>query len=353
MSIVEKNNFSNIATSLIILIALGFLLFIGREIITPLLFSVLIASLLLPIVQFFQHRGLGKSISILIPVLFTLILLLSTLYFFSSQISSFLQDYAILKARINELALTTQKWINSHIHITIRKQNEYLNETVEKLKDQGPKLVGVTVSSLTAILSYFVLLPVYTFLILYYRSSIRQFLIKIFKNGSESKVSGIIVESTQVTRQYILGLLIETILVFVLNATGFLILGIKYAIFLALFAALLNLVPYVGMLVANLICMLITLVSSSSTIDVVWVGVVLAVVQVIDNNFGMPLIVGNKIRINALAIILGVLVGGALCGIQGMFLAIPGLAILKVVFENVPALNPWSLLLSDQNSKTE
>lgn len=89
MPIVEKNNFSNIATSLIILIALGFLLFIGKEIITPLLFSVLIASLLLPIVQFFQHRGLGKSISILIPVLFTLILLLSTLYFFHLKFQVF------------------------------------------------------------------------------------------------------------------------------------------------------------------------------------------------------------------------------------------------------------------------
>ena len=143
------------------------------------------------------------------------------------------------------------------------------------------------------------------------------------------------------------GLLIETTLVFILNAIGFLILGIKYAVFLALFAALLNLIPYVGILVANILCMLITLVSSSETSNVLWVGIILLVVQFLDNNFGMPLIVGNKVRINALVTIIGVLAGGAICGIPGMFLAIPGLAVMKVIFDRVPELHPWGLLLGD------
>jgi predicted PurR-regulated permease PerM len=79
------------------------------------------------------------------------------------------------------------------------------------------------------------------------------------------------------------------------------------------------------------------------------VGVILAVVQFLDNNFGMPLIVGNKVRINALVTIVGVLVGGALCGIPGMFLAIPGLAVLKVIFDKVPELQSWGTLLGDNS----
>jgi predicted PurR-regulated permease PerM len=124
-------------------------------------------------------------------------------------------------------------------------------------------------------------------------------------------------------------------------------LGIQYAFFLALVSAMLNLIPYIGMLVANLFCMVITLVSSENIMDVVWVGVILAVVQVIDNNFLMPMIVGSKVRINALAAIVGVLVGGAICGIAGMFLSIPGLAILKVIFDRVNALKPYGMLLGD------
>jgi predicted PurR-regulated permease PerM len=161
-------------------------------------------------------------------------------------------------------------------------------------------------------------------------------------------VHEVLSESGTIVQQYITGLLIETTIVFTLNCIGFLILGINYAIFLALLAALLNLIPYVGMLVANIICMLVTLVSSDSISNVLWVGIILAAVQFIDNNFGMPLIVGNKVRINALVTIIGVLIGGALCGIPGMFLAIPGLAVLKVIFDKVPDLQPWGLLLGDE-----
>ncbi len=149
--------------------------------------------------------------------------------------------------------------------------------------------------------------------------------------------------------EYIIGLLIEMLVVFALNSTGFLIVGIQYAFFLALVAALLNLIPYIGMLVANIFCMVITFVLSESGYDVLWVGAILAVVQFIDNNFLMPLIVGSKVKINALATLLGVLVGGALCGISGMFLSIPGLAVLKVIFDRVDSLKPYGLILGDDS----
>jgi predicted PurR-regulated permease PerM len=191
-------------------------------------------------------------------------------------------------------------------------------------------------------------LPIYTFLILFYRTTIKTFFVSVFKNGEEERVHEVLSESGTIAQQYITGLLIETTIVFSLNTLGFLILGIKYAVFLALLAALLNLIPYVGMLVANIICMVVTLISSENISDVLWVGIILAAVQFIDNNFGMPLVVGNKVRINALVTIIGVLIGGALCGVPGMFLAIPGLAVLKVIFDKVPGLKPWGLLLGDE-----
>jgi predicted PurR-regulated permease PerM len=134
---------------------------------------------------------------------------------------------------------------------------------------------------------------------------------------------------------------------------GFLVFGIKYPIFLALVAALLNIVPYIGMLIANIFCILVTLISSENIQDIFIVAGVLAGVQLIDNNILLPLVVGNKIRINALALIIGVLVGGALAGIPGMFLAIPGIALMKVVFERVKNLRPWATLLGDENTENE
>jgi predicted PurR-regulated permease PerM len=96
--------------------------------------------------------------------------------------------------------------------------------------------------------------------------------------------------------------------------------------------------------------MLITLTSSNNISDVLWVALALTIVQFIDNNLLMPYVVSSKVRINALASIIGVLVGGALAGVSGMFLSIPGVAIMKTIFERVDGLKPWGMLMGDDLS---
>jgi predicted PurR-regulated permease PerM len=323
-------------------------LFFGKDIILPILYSILLANILLPFIQFLEHKKINKSLSIFIPVLVSVIVMAGVMYFLSRQLVSFIDDLPALKQRVNEVSHSAQVWFRQTTDITIRKQNEYINETVS---DNTPELVGLTFDSILGILIYVLLIPLYTFLILYHKRSIKSFLIGAFKNGSEERVREVLNESTKIAQHYIMGLLIETMLVFILNVAGFLILGIKYPVLLALFAAILNLIPYVGILVANVICMLITLASSYDISNVIWVGVILGFVQVLDNNFGMPLIVGNKVKINALATIIGVLIGGALCGVSGMFLAIPALAVLKVIFDKVPELQPWGLLIGESTEQ--
>ena len=178
-----------------------------------------------------------------------------------------------------------------------------------------------------------------------YKDLIKKFIVAAFNISSENKVREILSESRSVSHQYILGLLIEMVIVFALNAVGFLILGIEYALFLALVAALLNLVPYVGMLIANIFCMIMTFVFSENIFDVIWVGVILAIVQFVDNNFLMPRIVGSKVKINALVTLLAVITGGTIWGVAGMFLSIPALGVLKVIFDRVDGLKPYGLIL--------
>jgi predicted PurR-regulated permease PerM len=178
---------------------------------------------------------------------------------------------------------------------------------------------------------------------------IRKFLVDVFHNAGAANVADILHASQSVSQSFIAGLMIQMIIVFILNAAGFLILGIKYAIFLALISAILNLIPYIGMLVANVFSMLITMISSEvmHVNDVIWVGVILATVQFIDNNFLMSFVVGSKVRLNALVTIIGILIGGALCGITGMFLSIPAMAVLKVIFDRVDELKPYGMLFGD------
>ncbi|MEI9917770.1 MAG: AI-2E family transporter [Bacteroidota bacterium] len=342
--------YQRLCLNLISLCLIGIIIIYGSSIIVPLALAILFANMLLPITRWLCRKGItNRPLSILIPLIASIIMVGTIIFLLSSQVANFVDDVPALGEKGAKLIDNFQQWVDENAHIAIRKQNQYYRQGMENLKAQAPKIVGVTFVSIAGMLTYIVLIPIFTFLTLYYRTTIKNFLIGVFKNGKDEKVNEVLEESTSVAQQYITGLLIETVIVFTLNTIGFLIIGIQYPIFLALLAAILNLVPYVGILVANILCMATTMLTSDNLGDVVWVGVVLGLVQIFDNNFGMPMIVGNKVKINALVTIIGVLIGGTLCGIPGMFLAIPTIAVAKIVFDKVPELKPWGLILGDDS----
>jgi predicted PurR-regulated permease PerM len=339
--------------SMLSLAILSIAIYLGRHIFIPFFFSVLLSVLLLPVIRFLQKKQLSKVLSITLSLVVSLFFIGIIVYFISTQIGHFLEDIPALEKRFNQLLWSAQKWVLENFNIAIRKQNQYISDTAEQMKTESTHLVSRTFVTLTEALSYIIFLPIYTFLLLYHKEMIKRFLIEIFKDGNKEKVREVLVESQLISQQYITGLLIELCIVFLLNTTGFLILGIKYPIFLALISALLNIVPYIGMLIANIFCLIITLMTASDPSYALWVAVVLSSVQIIDNNILMPYIVGSKVKLNALAIIIGVLIAGALAGVAGMFLCIPALAVMKVIFERVDNLKPWAILLGDETTIAE
>ena len=348
MTAQQEPFYKRLSLNLISLALLGALLYVGQNIIVPLLFSILLATLLLPVTRFLYVRlKFPNVLSIIVSILVSLLLIVGVIYLLSRQVSLFLEDSDAIKDRFAELVSSFQGWVDDTFHVNNSAQRQYVKDTMKDVKSSGAGIAGKTFGTLTEILSYVVFLPLYTFLILFYRGLIKKFLVTVFESASHKQVEDILNESRFVGQHYVLGLGIDMAIVFTLNCIGFLVLGIKYAIFLALVAALLNLIPYIGMLIANIFCMLITLISSDSTSNVLWVAAILGVVQLIDNNFLMPMIVGNKVKINALVTILGVIIGGSLCGVSGMFLAIPAFAVLKVIFDRVDDLKPWGIILGD------
>jgi len=342
--------YHKLAANLLIIVILGTILFLGRDILMPMCFAAVLAILLLPINNWMVKKGVPQVASMLISIFLALAFITAVLYFLSKQIGGFLEDLPAIKKNLNAHLQTAQQWIRENLNITKKQQNEAVTNATNDMKHSGPGMVGSTFVSAAQALVMLVLLPIYTFLMLYYRVLIKQFLLEVFAEKHRSKVEDVLQESRTIIQSYMLGLLVEMGIVTILNAIGFFIAGIEYAIFLAVLAAILNLIPYVGMLIAAIICMVITLTTSNNISSVLSVAVVLTIVQFIDNNVLMPYVVSSKVRINALVSILGVLIGGALAGVSGMFLSIPGLAILKAVFDRVDGLQPWGMLLGDDQS---
>ena len=217
---------------------------------------------------------------------------------------------------------------------------------------EGPtKMVGSTLLSVTDSLFNAVLVPILTFLIILYKNHFIKFLCKLFSDDDKDKLREILSQIKVSIQSYIVGLMIQMITVSTLTSIGYSIIGVKYAILLGVITGLLNLIPYIGILMAALLSMAATL---SGTPDVTMIFGVIAVnivVQFIDNNILVPLIVSSKVEMNALASIIGIIIGGSLAGFAGMFLAIPLLAICKVIFDRIDALEPWGYLLGDDLPK--
>ncbi len=332
---------------LLMLLLTGLVIYIGQDIIVPLAFSILLAVLLLPLNRYLEKKGLSRVVSIIISLTILMIFAGGILYFLTYQIAGFVDDIPAIKQHLANHLKTLKGWMGNQVNLTKVEQNSLLNNAAEQLKTSGSGVLGSTFLTLTQALLVLLLLPVYIFLLLYYRTMIAKFLVLVFKKESQADVQEVLQEAKGIVQGYMTGLIIEMGIVATINSAGFLIIGIKYPIFLGVLSAILNMIPYIGMLIAAVFCILITLTGSAGISDIIWVIIILTVVQFIDNNIIMPKVVSSKLKINALITILGVLIGGALAGIPGMFLSIPGIAILKVIFDRVEELKPWGVLLGD------
>lgn len=331
----------------LVLFFLCYFIYVAQEILVPFAFAVLLAVLLLPLVNFFECRGVPRVLSIGISLLLAVAFISAIIYFLSTQIAGFIDDIPSIKKHLNEHWISIQKWIRAKMHISFRDQNQVFQDAAQKITGSRGEYISDTFFSITEALMLIILLPIYTFLILFYRDLIRKFLYAVFKKQDGDKVAVVIKQSKLMINSYMTGLMIEMGIVAVCNSIGLLFLGIKYALFFAVLAAVLNIIPYIGMFIATLFTVLVTLTTSSNTSDIVWVIIILYGIHILDVNILMPKIVASRLRINALISILGVIIGGALTGISGLFLSVPAVAMIKIVCDEVDGLHAWGLLLGD------
>jgi predicted PurR-regulated permease PerM len=181
---------------------------------------------------------------------------------------------------------------------------------------------------------------------LFYQPILLEFIHRLFGKDYHNSVSEIIGQVKTVIQRYLFGLLIEAVLVAILDTAALLIFGIEYALLLGILGALLNMIPYIGGLVAVAMPMMVALVTKTP-VYAIYVMIAYYIIQLIDNNFIVPKIVASKVKINALFSIIVVIAGNALWGIPGMFLSIPVLAIVKLVCDHIEPLKPWGFLLGD------
>ena len=341
--------YAKLAFTLVSLIAIFVILWLGQGIITPLLISMLFAILLDPFARMLQRKlKFPHVIAVLTTVFLLMLFFVGLIFFLSWQISDMVSDWDKIKSNVNIHISNLQRMIYENFNLTYREQNELLDDATSQSKG----FVGQTLISVTDTLMNSILLPIYTFLILLYKTHFVKFLCKLFSMEHHAKLQQILAQVRVSIQSYISGLFVQMLTVSALTTIGYMIVGVEYAFLLGVMTGLLNLIPYIGILIAAVFSIAASLTGSPDLSIILGVVIVNIIVQFIDNNFLVPMIVSSKVEINALVSIVGIIVGGSVAGVAGMFLAIPMIAILKVIFDRIEPLRPWGYLMGDDLPKT-
>ena len=315
-----------------------------REILIPFSFALFLAILLNPLTDLLLRWKIPKVPAIALSLLIAIVVIAAVWYFLANQIMRFTDQLPVLEKKMAEQVSRLQQGLVHQFNIPLAKQDQYIAEAKAGIKP----LIGQTLGTVVGTMAMIFLLPVYTFLLLYYKTLILNFLYEIFAEENAGEVSTVLRQVKGAIQSYMYGLLIEGLIVASLNTIALLLLGVPYAILLGILGAILNVIPFIGGVLAALLPMIIAMITKDGLNIEIGIAISYIVIQFTDNHFLIPYIVSSKVKINALISIIAVLLGGAVWGLSGMFLSIPFIGILKIIFDRIPEMQPWGHLLGTE-----
>lgn len=329
------------------IVAFMFVLYMGQGIILPLVFATIIAIVLHPMVNFLVKIKLNRVVAIIITLVITIFIIIAFGSFLISQIVRFSESWPKMVEKFTGYTNEMVTWAAGYFDISPQKILDWITKTKGELINTSGAAIGNTIVNVGNGLVVILLIPVYIFMVLFYQPLLIEFFRRVFGADNRTEVSLIISQIKVVIQRYLTGLVIEAAIVGTLNTIALMILGIEYAVLLGLLGAILNVIPYLGGLVAVALPMAVALATKVSPWYPLYVMAAYYFIQLVDNNYIVPIIVSSKVKINALVSIVAVLAFGALWGIPGMFISIPLTAIAKLIFDHIEPLKPWGFLLGD------
>ena len=339
-----------IKISLVLFITTILLIFVivTKDVLMPFCFSIFLSYLMYPLVWRLERLGIHRIISIMIVLLITITLLITVIFVMSSRISSIQIDYHAIKELFDTKVDSLLFFIESKFGVQVATIDDYMSDVSGVLFSSWQSAFGKLFSATTSTIFTITLLPVYIFLLLYYRTKTARFVFMLAGREKKAKALNILRQISMVTTKYMGGLLIVVFILAIMNTTGLYIIGVPHALLFGVFAACLNLIPYIGTFIGGLVPILYILFTYTNPLNtMIQVLILFIVVQSIEGNFLTPRIVGGNIKINALAIIIGLFVGNMVWGMAGMLIVVPVMAIMKIFMENFDELKPFAFLLSD------
>ena len=333
--------------SLLIILCLSLILYLGRNVLIPISFGLFISLLLYPVCSWLERKGLGRASAVVISLLVLLTPILVLISLLILQIVSLREYLPDLQNKLLGLANELSLYAEQSLGIEKEKWRIWAIQAVE---GSFHSILGFARNTLQASVSGTILLiiiPVYSFLILYNRE--RLIRVAELLAPSELKVSlkEILHKAVNSYAQFIKGMAIVYLIVGVLNSTGLLILGIPNAIFFGFVASILTFIPYIGIMVGALLPIIVSWTLYDSVYYPLGVIAIYTFVQYLEANLIFPWAVSQRIKLSTLSTLIVIFTGGLLWGAAGMILFVPYLAIARIIAGQVKGGEALVILLGD------
>ncbi|WP_035333782.1 AI-2E family transporter [Dyadobacter crusticola] len=336
-----------VAASLLSLVLIIALLYTLQSVLVPLMFAILLAISLFPIVRFIEKYKVNRVVASLLAVIIAIILIGGLVWFIVHQVIVIGANGSDLQVKFKHILDTIQQWVVLRFGVEEGQITEQITAFTNRAVSNAGVILGAAFGSMGSILAGVIIVPLFTFFLLYYRDFFREFFFHAFVSTPKEIISQVLDKIYYVVQSYLIGLVTVMGIVAVLNTIGLLVLGIPYAWFFGILASLLMLLPYIGIAIGSVLPAVFALATKDSAWYALGVIIWFQVVQFLEGNFLTPNIVGGKVSINPLMALVGLLLGGLLFGLAGLILAIPITAVLKVVFDAIPSMKAYGFLIGE------
>ena len=319
---------------------------VGKSFLVPMAWALLIGLASYRFLNRLEEKTvLSRSMINMFFLLFLLAVLIGIGYFFYVELSHIFRDLpglaVTISDRLHELSLNFKEF---GIYIPDHIDKTFISDWVHKHND----LIMSFISGIGLNLWNIILIMFYLFFLLYYRDLVIHFYMRKFKSKERLELAkDRFNQSLELIRSYIYGILLLTVISAAMNYIVFLVFGLKFALFFAVFLALLNLIPFIGNPIGLAVIMLFAIITKDNMLIPVLIFVALFVMNFLQDNVIRPWIVGDKLKINAFAVFVAIIIGGMVWGVSGMILFIPIVGVAKIILESKEEHGVYAIFFSE------
>ncbi|HSF55185.1 MAG TPA: AI-2E family transporter [Algoriphagus sp.] len=365
---------------------------LSEAFLVPLAFAVLLTLILIPLARKLEKKGISQVFASLISVIVSILAYLAFFAVIAVQIGSVSERWPEMQKQLTpkiedavqmieeKTGMNVQKqvppWLSSSDSTSqaqdaetaqteegnTTKEESGANENSESnassssdekdnsgISDGVKKQVGQAAVNIFGFLGNSVLIFVYLFFLLNYRRKIKLSILRFFDVDNRKQVKDVLEESVKLALNFLVGRFLLILSLAIIYTTGLLIAGVQGAILVGVIAALLSLIPFIGVMGGFVLAMAMALLGGAETWSLIVVCITYGLAQFIEGNILEPYVVGNKVNINPVVSIIVVVLGSAVWGVAGMILCIPIVGICKIVFDAVKKLEPLGYMLGEED----